>query len=203
VLPADQPRYDLLADEWRYGLSGPAPIMLARDLDGVADIIGRPLTPDDVGPVLWTTAEQGRSFSALQALEFAEFVHRTCVTFDRWWEEQDLDMLLTPTVARRTPPMTDYLPPPHGDYAVSLDDPLSTAYALAALMPLICFTALYNWTGQPAVSLPLGVDDDGLPVGIQLAARRLREDHLLDVAAELETARPWAGRTPAVHAATG
>ena len=99
--------------------------------------------------------------------------------------------------------MTDYLPPPHGDYAVSLDDPLSTAYALAALMPLICFTALYNWTGQPAVSLPLGVDDDGLPVGIQLAARRLREDHLLDVAAELETARPWAGRTPAVHAATG
>jgi amidase len=130
-------------------------------------------------------------------------VHRTCVTFDRWWEEQDLDLLLTPTVARRTPPMTDYLPPPHGEYAVSLDDPLSTAYALAALMPLICFTALYNWTGQPAVSLPLGVDDDGLPVGIQLAARRLREDHLLDVAAELETARPWAGRTPAVHAATG
>ncbi len=203
VIPVDQPRYDLLADEWRYGLSGPTPIMMARDLDGVADIIGRPLTPDDVGPVLWTTAEQGRSFSALQALEFAEFVHRTCVTFDRWWEEQDLDLLLTPTVARRTPPMTDYLPPPHGDYAVSLDDPLSTAYALAALMPLICFTALYNWTGQPAVSLPLGVDDDGLPVGIQLAARRLREDHLLDVAAELETARPWAGRTPAVHAATG
>jgi hypothetical protein len=77
--------------------------------------------------------------------------------------------------------MTDYLPPPHGDYAVSPDDPLSIAYALAALMPLICFTALYNWTGQPAVSLPLAVDDDDdLPVGIQLAAQRLREVHLLD-----------------------
>lgn len=101
--------------------------------------------------------------SALQALESAEFVHRTCVTLDRWWEEQDLDLLLTPTVARRTPPMTDYLPPPHGDYAVSPDDPLSIAYALAALMPLICFTALYNWTGQPAVSLPLGIDATAYP----------------------------------------
>jgi amidase len=73
---------------------------------------------------------------------------------------------------------------------------------MLALVPFVGVTQLYNWTGQPAVSLPLGVDDDGLPVGIQLAARRLREDHLLDVAAELETARPWAGRLPAVHAAT-
>jgi amidase len=52
------------------------------------------------------------------------------------------------------------------------------------------------------VSLPLAVDDDGLPVGIPLAARRLREDHLLDVAAELETARPWAKRVPTVHVTT-
>ena len=202
VIPVAPPRYDLLDHDWRYGMSGPAPTMLARDLDTVAEIVGRPLTPEDVGPVLWTLSQQGRSFSALQALEFAEFVHRSCVAVDRWWEEQDLDLLLSPTRARRTPPMTDYLPPPAGDYDVRLDEPLSTAYALAALLPLVCFTQLYNWTGQPAVSLPLGVDDDGLPVGIQLAARRLREDHLLDVAAELETARPWAGRLPAVHAAT-
>jgi Asp-tRNA(Asn)/Glu-tRNA(Gln) amidotransferase A subunit family amidase len=139
-------------------------------------------------------AEQGRSFTALQALEFAEFVHRTCVTVDRWWEEENLDLLLSPTLAQRTPPITEYLPPPVGTYVVSLDDPASIALAMLALFPLVCFTQLFNWTGQPAVSLPLGVDDDGLPVGVQLAARRLREDHLLDVAAELETARPWAGR---------
>ena len=200
VVPVDPPRYDLLAHDWQYGLSGPAPTMLARELDTVAKIIGRPLTPQDVGPVLWTLSQQGRSFSALQALEFAEFMQQTCVAVDRWWDEDDLDLLLTPTVGRRVPPMTDYLPPPAGDYAVSLDDPMTTAYALAPLLPLVCFTQLFNWTGQPAVSLPLGVDDDGLPVGVQLAARRLREDQLLDVAAELETARPWAGRTPAVYA---
>ena len=103
VVPADPPRYDMAAHNWRYGMSGPAPTMIARDLDGVADIIGRPLTPDDVGPVLWTLAEQGRSFTALQALEFAEFVHRTCVTVDRWWDEENLDLLLTPTLAQRDP----------------------------------------------------------------------------------------------------
>jgi amidase len=202
VVPVDPPRYDMAGHDWRYGMSGPAPTMVARDLDAVADIVGRPLTPDDVGPVLWWLAEQGRSFTALQALEFAEFVHATCVTVDRWWDEQNLDLLLTPTLAQRTPPITEYLPPPVGTYAVSLDDPTSIGLAMLALVPFVGFTQLYNWTGQPAVSLPLGVDDDGLPVGIQLAARRLREDHLLDVAAELETARPWAGRLPAVHAAT-
>jgi amidase len=202
VVPVDPPRYDMAAHHWRYGMSGPAPTMVARDLDEVADIIGRPLTPEDVGPVLWWLAEQGRSFTALQALEFAEFVHRTCVTVDRWWEEQDLDLLLTPTLAQRTPPISEYLPPPAGTYVPSLDDPSSIGLAMLALFPLVGFTQLFNWTGQPAVSLPLGVDDDGLPVGIQLAARRLREDHLLEVAAELETARPWAGRVPAVHAAT-
>jgi len=200
VIPVDPPRYDLMAHDWQYGLSGPAPTMLARDLDVVARIIVRPLAPQDVGPVHWTLSEQRRSSSALQALEFAEFVQQTCVTVDGWWAEQDLDLLLTPTVARRVPPMTDYLPPPAGLYAVDIDEPITTVYALAALLPLVCFAQLFNWTGQPAVSLPLGVDDDGLPVGVQLAARRLREDQLLDVAAELEAARPWAGRTSAVHA---
>lgn len=201
VVPVDPPRYDMATHDWRYGMSGPAPTMIARDLDVVADIIGRPLTPDDVGPMLWTMSDQGRTFTALQALEFAEFVHRTCVTVDQWWEQENLDLLLTPTLGQRTPLMTEFLPPPAGTYAVSLDDPTSIGLALLALFPLVCFTQLFNWTGQPAVSLPLAVDDDGLPVGIQLAARRLREDHLLDVAAELETARPWAGRVPAVHAA--
>lgn len=202
VVVVDPPRYDMAAHNWRYGMSGPAPTMMARDLDAVAEIMGRPLTPHDVGPVLWSLAAQGRSFTALQALEFAEFVHQTCVTTDLWWEEEDLDLVLTPTVAQTTPPMTEYLPPPGGSYEVSLEDPTSIPLALLPLLMLVGFTQLFNWTGQPAISLPLGVDDQGLPVGVQLAARRMREDHLLDVAAELEAARPWAGRVPAVHAAT-
>ena len=108
----------------------------------------------------------------------------------------------TSTLAQMTPPMTQYLPPPGGSCDVSLKDPTSIPMALFALLPLVAFTQLFNWTGQPAISLPLGVDDQGLPVGVHLVARRMREDHLLDVAAELEAARPWAGRAPAVRAAT-
>ena len=64
----------------------------------------------------------------------------------------------------------------------------------------IPFTAQFNVTGQPAISLPLYWTDDGLPVGVQLVAAYGREDVLVRVAAALEQAAPWASRRPAVSA---
>ena len=61
-------------------------------------------------------------------------------------------------------------------------------------------TQLFNQTGQPAISLPLHWSAGGLPVGIQLAAAMGREDLLLQVAAQLEVAAPWADRKPPVCA---
>lgn len=61
------------------------------------------------------------------------------------------------------------------------------------------FTAVYNATGQPAISIPTGMSG-GLPIGVQLAAAPGQEDLLLAVAAQLEEADPWRGRVPAVHA---
>ena len=49
------------------------------------------------------------------------------------------------------------------------------------------------------MSLPLGMSDDGLPLGVMLTAQTLREDVLLQVAAQLERALPWAARTPPVN----
>ncbi len=55
------------------------------------------------------------------------------------------------------------------------------------------FTAVYNLSGQPAISLPLGVIN-GLPVGVQLAARRGQDAMLLALARQIEQASPWSGR---------
>ncbi len=58
------------------------------------------------------------------------------------------------------------------------------------------YTAIANVTGQPAISLPLYERDDGLPLAIQLLGRPAQEGALLALAAQLERARPWAGRRP-------
>jgi len=61
----------------------------------------------------------------------------------------------------------------------------------------------YNVTGQPAISLPLGMHSNGLPIGVQLGARP-GEDHLLiELGAALERAMPWRDRKPPIHVAQG
>jgi amidase len=72
------------------------------------------------------------------------------------------------------------------------DDPIGLFTRSAAFTP---FTAIANVTGQPAISVPLA-EHDGLPVGVQLFGRPAQEGALLAVAAQLEAARPWAGRRP-------
>ena len=58
------------------------------------------------------------------------------------------------------------------------------------------YTALFNVTGQPAISLPVGFGEDGLPTAVQLVGHPLGEETLLQVAAQIEAARPWAERRP-------
>lgn len=89
------------------------------------------------------------------------------------------DVLLTPTLAELTPSV-GYLAPT--DYHEVID----------RLINWVAFTPLQNVTGEPAISLPLAQSADGLPVGMMLAADTGREARLLELAYELEEARPWA-----------
>jgi amidase len=61
---------------------------------------------------------------------------------------------------------------------------------------LVCYTSAWNFTGQPAASVPAGFDDDGLPQAVQLVGRPDDEATVLALAAQLEAARPWAAQRP-------
>jgi amidase/6-aminohexanoate-cyclic-dimer hydrolase len=54
------------------------------------------------------------------------------------------------------------------------------------------FCAVFNASGQPAASLPMGTSTCGLPIGIHLAAPYGRDEELIALCAELEAAQPWA-----------
>jgi amidase len=64
--------------------------------------------------------------------------------------------------------------------------------------PYVTYTAVWNYLGQPAAAVPAGFDEDGLPTAVQLAAPAGSETMLLSLAAQLEQARPWADRRPAI-----
>jgi amidase len=94
------------------------------------------------------------------------------------------DVLLSPTLAQ--PPL------PVG----AIRDTTDPARDFEDNKRFTPFTALYNLTGQPAISLPLGWTAAGLPVGVMLAGRPAGDAALLTVAAQLEAAAPWHRRRP-------
>jgi amidase len=94
----------------------------------------------------------------------------------------DHDLLVTPTIGQ--------LPAPHGTF--DYNDPDHTIESwLRSIFDYGPFTLVFNASGQPAISLPLGWSASGLPIGVQLVAAYGREDVLLRVAAKLEEAMPF------------
>ncbi len=102
------------------------------------------------------------------------------------------DLLLSPTTPSG-PPLAGV--PAHDDAAYAdVERWIDDFYAVSP------YTPIANSTGQPSISLPLGATEDGLPAGVMLTAQTLREDVLLQVAAQLEHAMPWIDRRPKVSA---
>ena len=173
-------------------------VCTAYDLVTLGRLAGRDLTADDVEPVTWAQAEQGRSVSGAAFLDACESLRAWTRRMATWWEPLDgtvptaagYDLLLTPTMARPPAPLGEI----RGEDAEG---------GIVAATPYAAFTVPANVTGQPAMSVPLTwgqVGRTNLPIGVQLVAAMNREDMLLRVAAQLEQARPWAGQVPPVRA---
>lgn len=192
------PQYNLGEVTWDYGMpTAPAFNVLARYMDNIAKIIGREVTAEDLGPQLWPLIEMGRLGTGRGTIEFGEILQRIVTKWDRWWVESGIDVMLTPTVGAQTAHMRDYEPAPRGQFAVDESNPTG---GTASIIPFIAFTQMFNWSGQPAITLPTFVGENDLPIGVQLAGDRLREDQLIGIGYELEEALPWADRRPVVCA---
>jgi amidase len=164
------------------------------ELDGIASLLGRPLTPEDMEDWTWALGEHGRSIGLPEYIATGRVFNRYTREMGAWFRdpatgERGFDLLLSATLL--TPP------PPFGSMDFDAANPLGVFDVLHEFLP---FTPIANMTGQPAISLPLSWNEDGLPVGVHLIAEYGREDVLLRLAAQVEQARPWADRRPPVLA---
>ncbi|HLJ99246.1 MAG TPA: amidase [Streptosporangiaceae bacterium] len=143
-----------------------------------------PVDPDQEEILLPLTRylrERGNATSAAElvfAQAYLQAVNRAALTMLNAY-----DAILTPTLA---------LPP----RPVGWFDEVEPAQNFERQKQFTPYTALYNLSGQPAVSLPLHWSADGLPIGVMLAGRPGDEATLIDLSAQLEQARPWRDRRP-------
>ena len=156
----------------------------AATVDERSAELGRALAADELETVTRAFAEQGRRVSALQLAAADATFMRAALAMARF--QQDYDVILSPSLAA----------PPALLGTMSLDLPLPQF--VQAVVPYSPFSAVYNMTGQPAISLPLHWNEEGLPIGVQFAARIGEESLLLQLAGQLERARPWFQRRAAL-----
>lgn len=161
-------------------------VALLRERQRYEALIGRPMTEDDFEPMTWLMMQQANHVTGAQYAAGIDSARIRAGEIERWWTD-GWDLLLTPTVAAP--------PAPIGLIKSTKEDPMG---AFAHTVQYITFTVPYNISGQPAISLPMHWNADGLPVGVQLVAAYGREDLLIRIASQLEAARPWAHRHPAV-----
>jgi amidase len=137
-------------------------------------------------PINRALAEQARATPSPEygaAIMELQTIARKVVSF---WN--DYDVVVTPTLGM--------LPVPIGWTWEDTDGEPLLAFSRQTLFTP--YTPLVNVTGQPATSLPLHWSTDGLPIGVQFIGRPFDEATLIRLAAQLEEARPWAGRFPDV-----
>ena len=158
---------------------------LAMQIEAMAMLTGREVRPELFEGLTWALYEQGKQISGAQYLLALAMLQMTGRGVGRFHETYDC--WLTPTLGA----------PPIALGTIDLEQ-RDMAAAFAPIIDYVPFTPLQNATGQPAISLPLHWTADGLPVGVMFSAKLGDEATLLRLAAQLEQARPWKDRRPAI-----
>lgn len=150
-----------------------------------AEELGRDASPDELEPLTWAGIRQGRRQTG-EAV-FRAWRDLRVLSRDVLALFEEFDVFLSPVMGTEPPPIGHIDP-------VNLD-PREVGRRQARAFP---FTPPFNFTGQPAMSVPLCWSAAGLPIGMQFAGRYADEATLFRLAGQLEEARPWWGRRPPV-----
>ncbi len=138
--------------------------------------LGRELQEGDLEPFTMAMLAHNRSLTGPDVYNAMRDAQSTGWRLGRMFTTYDL--LLTPTLA---------LPAPQ----LGVIDTTRPAVMYTVAGDYAAFTSFVNVTGQPAMSIPFGLDSDGLPIGVQFIADAGREGLLLALAARIEEAAPW------------
>jgi len=158
----------------------------ASGIDAFAFLTGQTPKQESFEPLTWALYEMGQRTTGPAYLLSQTILQQISRQVARFMEKYDI--WLTPTLAE--PPV------PLGTFDATPDNPMQGFYRAADYVP---FTPIANATGQPAMSVPLYWNQEGLPVGTHFFGRFGDEGTLFRLAAQLEAARPWAGRRPPVQ----
>jgi amidase len=159
------------------------PIKVVQRLSDAEAKLGRPIREDELEPNVYPMLKEAREKSMYDFGVALKRIYDYSKAALRWYQ-QGFDLLLTPATGCAAP-LLGVL----GKPGVQREGMLWGGFA-----------PLMNITGQPAISLPLHWTATGLPLGVQLAADIGREDLLIRVASQIETAAPWQQRVPPAHA---
>ena len=184
---------------------------VAHNIDQLKTVLGRSARPSDVETVTWALGLLGRATSALSFVRAKSMWGDASRAMARFHQEYDL--YLTPTLAQPPIKIGALKPKPSERAVLKVINTLrlgrllklSGAVEKLALQNLsrTPFTQLANFTGQPAMSIPLSRTSDGLPCGMHFMAPFGDEATLFRLAAQLEKEKPWFDEIPPVHASRG
>jgi amidase len=148
---------------------------------------------DFMGPMVWRHFEAAQTYKLVDLMNAMADNNVVTRGFGKLMDRYDA--LLTPTLAIRVPAA-------NGPYGLLRDEPLKGW--MDRLADACRFTMPGNETGVPAISVPAGLDSDGLPIGAQLHGKFGRDDMVLQLAAQIEAAKPeWFTARPKNHIAAG
>ena len=171
---------------------------MAADIQALEIALGRKVTSNDIEIVSWVLKTAGEQVSAIQFTKsIAEWdtAAAQMAHFNRTY-----DLYITPATAFTAPQVGELTHTAEEEERLLLIEEASPAEQLKIVydmfLPSLTYTPFTQWAnliGQPAISLPVHLADDGLPIGVQIMAPKGRENWLLGIAAQMEASSIWVG----------